>query len=893
MKAIPSVVSGLLLLVLALHSHASVDNSVNLPQSRQFGAPAGTNLSWHTFQSDYGLDPSYATDMCFAQGLFFATFEDGRIAISEDGTEFKSIHSGTSQALWSIHHANNTLIAVGNGMTILRSEDGLVWEPLVNGLPFRSNRGYITDLIYANDYFLARSWNVSDGGIIVASGGNGNTWFRAQVAPEGHTFNNLVHSGGVFIADDTEGNIYRSENGAQWEVVQTIEFSSETQTKTHIEVLWDGFYMTRLDTEDGGSNETYYSEDGTSWEEVYDSTEAEEGDENLLYFNPSGELHMVRSQPDGSVFRFTTVEDEPNLRDVSVRSRDEWSSTGQITINSAGIVPGKIQFSGSTYLAYGGTFDEANLREQYSSSSPITFIYTSAFSSALVDIHRRSASGAWDGLERSTSNVLPGMRILAIKDEGVSGVTVLGTTLNRDFRSIDGINWQESFNSGRQYFINGGINSDQSKIWYFPETDAFVSAGDGIVQFSSDGITWNSPIGYPFGAVMEVVYGSGAYQFLSSLSGGGNTTSYLNNFNPGTGFFVSRAADGELFDVAFGGSTFLWDARLRSTNGMDWAPTQFPADHTATSLFYYGDRFYAFASRSSSEYFFLESLDGNTWQRATSIVQLRNSDNILDDVVIYNGRFISPRENAAFDLIFRNNQMPQHIASNTELGFDIVRGTAVVSDSGRVFQSQFLGLEGPPVPGTPFINSGWLGNVTLQDADGWITHQSLGRIKIEVAEGNELRMFMEEQGYLTGNLFRFPYMTSEHTGVIYYVNPLGGELKFYDHSINQWVDRIGPASDDILSWYQRSEQKTLEIQILATESLLEYRAKNYMSAYNKLVQAYETQEILLLYNDRVRSLVETSTLPDSIKNFWTGNLEFLANTANGAIGAARYERVFN
>ena len=160
-------------------------------------------------------------------GNFFAVGDAGTIISSTDGNTWYShtATSGTTNELNSVTHGNY-FVAVGESGTILISSDGNTWLLRTSITPDISSINLQRVVSYGN-IFVA----VGDSGTIVTSIDNGATWTSQTqgtlglvgVAAETQLAINAVPDTKLgyistvqFVAVDSAGDTYTSQNGIDW-----------------------------------------------------------------------------------------------------------------------------------------------------------------------------------------------------------------------------------------------------------------------------------------------------------------------------------------------------------------------------------------------------------------------------------------------------------------------------------------------------------------------------------------------------------------------------------------------------------------------------------------------------------------------------------------------------
>ena len=148
----------------------------------------------------------------FHQGFYYLCGEAGLILRSENGTEWTSMDSGTSEFLSGISAKGNTLVAVGRSGKLVRSMDqGDSWQ----SVPAFTNN-WLLQIRCLNDKYYA----VGQGGVVACSE-NGATWAIADTPSSTAFINDITFYNGVFYASGTLGRVWQSVNGNEWQSLPT------------------------------------------------------------------------------------------------------------------------------------------------------------------------------------------------------------------------------------------------------------------------------------------------------------------------------------------------------------------------------------------------------------------------------------------------------------------------------------------------------------------------------------------------------------------------------------------------------------------------------------------------------------------------------------------------
>lgn len=176
--------------------------------SQIYTSPDGTNWTERTSPTTSTLNT-----VSFGDGLFFAGGTFGDFATSSDGITW-TIRSTAQNATWfSSAFGNGVYVVVGDDGDINRSTDGINWSDTgsAGSIDFVS-------VAFGNDLFIAINAGFND----VYRSTDGNSWTLGSVTGAGNTKNSIVFfANNMFIIVDENEQIYKSENGIDWELLST------------------------------------------------------------------------------------------------------------------------------------------------------------------------------------------------------------------------------------------------------------------------------------------------------------------------------------------------------------------------------------------------------------------------------------------------------------------------------------------------------------------------------------------------------------------------------------------------------------------------------------------------------------------------------------------------
>jgi GMP synthase-like glutamine amidotransferase len=143
--------------------------------------------------------------ICYGNGLFVAVGDGVTILTSPDGISWTKQTSDVSSYLYAITYANGLFVAVGGGGTILTSPDGITWTQRTSGVSYT-----LYAIAYGNGLFVA----VGDGGTILTSP-DGITWTQRTSGVSDY-LNGICYANGLFAAVGYGGTIVTSPDGIKW-----------------------------------------------------------------------------------------------------------------------------------------------------------------------------------------------------------------------------------------------------------------------------------------------------------------------------------------------------------------------------------------------------------------------------------------------------------------------------------------------------------------------------------------------------------------------------------------------------------------------------------------------------------------------------------------------------
>ena len=483
----------------------------------------------------------------FGNGTFVAAGESGIILTSSDGIVWESRQSGTNISLWAVTFGNGKFVAVGNSGKIITSLDGITWQSVTAVTTYKLN-----SIVYGNRLYVA----VGDGGVIVVSS-DGTNW-QVKMMNTSYVLWGVTYGNSQFMTAGTGGTILISSDGTNWQVRSTglgNDLWGITQGNGQFAAVGDsGLLIASIDG-------------GLSWQEKQTGTTNSLN--SIAYANnqfiAAGAEGVILSSPDG----------------------DTW----------------QLQSTSTTSWFYGITYGN----NRYAAVSVSGLIYTSP-----------------DGIIWEKKTTATSVKLIAITYGNGLFVAVgeSGTIL----ASSDGNSWSKK-TSNATAILNGIAYGNRQ----------FVVVGSGGKIFtSSDGTTWQARVSGTTSNLYGATYGNGQYvavgdggSIVSSSSGSiwqaqtSNTTKNLRSIAYGNNLFVATGASGATFT---------------SSDATTWTSRSPVVSATLNSISYGNWQFVATGSGGAV----ISSPDGITWQSRTSV-----TTNNLTGVVYGDKRFVAVGENGA------------------------------------------------------------------------------------------------------------------------------------------------------------------------------------------------------------------------------------------------------
>ncbi len=497
--------------------------------------------------------------------------------------------SGVSTALRAVAFGSGHYVAVGNGGTILTTQDSLTWSqqspPTNNDL-----RG----IAFGGGSFVA----VGTGGTLWTSP-DGASW-TAQVSGTTNELRAVTYGGGNFVAVGAAGTILVSSNGTSW----TSSFAGVTNTLNGIayglaDVETASFKFVAV----GDSGTILTSGNGLAW--TFRSSGTLLGLNSVaLGANPSG--------IDVAVGQSGVVVTSPDTVTWTVQFSGTTSNLNAVAVDPLGYYSGPVLRNGplGTFGAAGdgGIFitssDGGNnwvtqKTETTNDLRGVTF-ETGGFL-AVGDMGTIQAGFIWVQQASGTAGTLFSVAWGNDRFAAVGGSGVVLT-------SSDGANWQPG---------DSGITGTISQVIF--DGSRFVAVGNGgVVLISTNALDWSSKIVSGGSNLTSIAYGNGLYVATGPfvIPPGGAQTLTLVSSN-GTdwvpGPIIATSPNG----LTFGAGLFCtvgYGAIFTSPDGVHWS-SQNPGFSFSLGGAAYANGMFLVAGQyiADSEAMMLTSPDGTNW----------------------------------------------------------------------------------------------------------------------------------------------------------------------------------------------------------------------------------------------------------------------------------------
>ena len=141
---------------------------------------------------------------------FIGVGADGSVCYSTDASPLSHGEAWLCPApivsdkkLYGITYGNNKFIAVGESGTVIRSDNGSVWETRTS-----NTSASLYSIAFGNDRFVGVGSNT-----VIVSTDNGTSFLETETS---HIFNDISYGNGVFVAVGSKEIIYTSTDGDTW-----------------------------------------------------------------------------------------------------------------------------------------------------------------------------------------------------------------------------------------------------------------------------------------------------------------------------------------------------------------------------------------------------------------------------------------------------------------------------------------------------------------------------------------------------------------------------------------------------------------------------------------------------------------------------------------------------
>ena len=105
--------------------------------------------------------------------------------------------------LYGITYGNNKFIAVGESGSVVRSDNGSVWD-----ISTSNTTGTLYSVAFGNSRFVGVGYNT-----VIVSTDNGTSFTQTETS---YDFNDISYGNGLFVAVGDDENIHTSTDGDTW-----------------------------------------------------------------------------------------------------------------------------------------------------------------------------------------------------------------------------------------------------------------------------------------------------------------------------------------------------------------------------------------------------------------------------------------------------------------------------------------------------------------------------------------------------------------------------------------------------------------------------------------------------------------------------------------------------
>ena len=200
-------------------------------------------------QQKYITDSGNYRSIATNGSIYVACGTSGEISTSPDLETWTRRSSGTSMELMDVIWTGTSFIVVGQYGTIVRSDDGITWTVIKQGVAGTHN-SYIR-AVKGNNKIIA----CGSGMLLSASTDDGITWTDSTLAEVSNSVQGLAYGNSLYVAVCNGGVIYASSDGAVWDQVTSV-------TTDNLEDIVYANNRFVVCTERG---KVFYSADGQSW----------------------------------------------------------------------------------------------------------------------------------------------------------------------------------------------------------------------------------------------------------------------------------------------------------------------------------------------------------------------------------------------------------------------------------------------------------------------------------------------------------------------------------------------------------------------------------------------------------------------------------------------------
>ncbi len=570
----------------------------------------------------------------------------------------------------------DVIVAVGNGGTILVSQDGTNWEVRTATTDYD-----LSDVIWANGRFVAVGGVYGFEGRpllgVVLTSIDGYHWVERHRA-DYFRITSVVWDGTRFVAVGKGASVLLSLDGITWS-----EETLELEIWDLEDVVWDGSRFVAVGRAYGEWSSYFTSQDALNWDETPFECECDPAAiswGNGLYVVVGGAWGPVATafvSSDAETWQEQSWEQTPRLRDVFHDTQEF------VAVGDSGVVA--TSADGQEWLFREPQTEKALLGISASESGFL-----------VVGEDGMMMTGAEDGeLELLFSDSLELHGSLEIVEiAGAGDVTVGVGNLGVTIRTYRGSPWETRPNWSVGYFYS--VRWIESEFW--------AVADHGLVR-SPDGLDWDLMLYDTDVQLFDIAWDGSMFVAVGRSFVGGDTRAVVVTSTNGFDWSYEWIDTGGavLFAARWTGSRFVavgaYGIHLTSPDGFSWTQHHLDEQITLRDMEWNGDRLVAVGKHWENGRLILSSADGVTWEECL-LPDVHGST--FYDVAWTGARFLAVGRPLG-DTIFASRDGVEWNADSTGTGLHLVS----IGGSEQLLYATGLGgkiiglIQDPPTPRRP------------------------------------------------------------------------------------------------------------------------------------------------------------------------------------------------